>query len=196
MQSPGAPMSSQQLSFKGKTSLKKTSWAVCWGFHQIFSCLKLNQNLTGHAIFILKFIHVQEQLWLWLGAPQGGWFLLAWWDVLRLRVLSFLSSYEELPYPLFLCCKQFHRLSRDENIGTKPWNQDWWKKSSSTTGIIKWWEAHHWLPAVDVCGKMSTKEALIFLVSSSFALAKTKLLYSACLARWTPEGEEKYYDYT
>lgn len=29
---------------------------------RIFSCSKLNQNLTGDAIFILKFIHVQEQL--------------------------------------------------------------------------------------------------------------------------------------
>lgn len=28
-QSPGAPTSSQQRSFKGKTSLKTMSWAVC-----------------------------------------------------------------------------------------------------------------------------------------------------------------------
>lgn len=35
MQSPGAPTASQQLSFKGKTSLKTTSWAVCWGFYHV-----------------------------------------------------------------------------------------------------------------------------------------------------------------
>jgi len=43
----------------------------------VFSCLELNQNLTGDAVFILKLIHLREQLWLWLGAPRGGWLLLA-----------------------------------------------------------------------------------------------------------------------